>query len=135
MTGWLIMYQNQLKMQGKFLRAENGLVGLTDGIKKTLKGDVENHKQTRDNTDLTPYKNKGGDYNRMDMPFNSLMTDFFENSDINDLIKHMLAHIKMETENPRMPESGFSLDKIMHLYVIFHRLALTQGSSYIVLPK
>ena len=71
----------------------------------------------------------------MDMPFNSLMTDFFESSDINDLIKHMLAHIKMQTKNPRMPESGFSLDKIMHLYVIFHRLALTQGSSYIVLPK
>ena len=51
MTGWLLMYQNQLKMQGKFLRAENSLVGLTDGIKKTLKGDVENHKQAGDNTD------------------------------------------------------------------------------------
>ena len=134
MTGWLIIYQNQLKMQGKFLKAENSVVGLNDGIKKTLKGDVENHKQTGDNTDLTPYKNKGDHYNRMDMPFNSLMTDFFESNDINDLIQRMLAHIKMQTENPRMPESSFSLDKIMHLY-IFHRLALTQGSSYIDLPK
>ena len=29
-----------------------------------------------------------------------------------------------------MPESGFSLDKIMHLYINFHRLALTRGSFY-----
>ena len=34
-----------------------------------------------------------------------------------------------------MPESGFSLDKIMHPYINFHRLALTQGSSYIELPE
>ena len=128
MTGWLIMYQNQLKMQDKFLRAENSVVGLNDGIKKRLKGDVENHKQTGDNTDLTPYKNKGDHYNRMDMPLNSLMTDFFESSDINDLIQRML-------ENPRTSDIDFSLDKIMHLYIIFRGLALTQGSFYIDLPK
>ena len=29
-----------------------------------------------------------------------------------------------------MTESGFKLDKIMHLYINFHRLALTRGSSY-----
>ena len=46
----------------------------------------------------------------------------------------MLAHIKTQTENPKFPESGFSLDKIMHLYINFHRLALTQDSSYIELP-
>ena len=135
MTVWLIMYQNQLKMQDKFLRAENSVVGLNDGIKKRLKGDVENHKQTGDNTDLTPYKNKGDHYNRMDMPLNSLMTDFFESSDINDLIQRMLAHSKMQTENPRTSDIDFSLDKIMHLYIIFRGLALTQGSFYIDLPK
>ena len=42
----------------------------------------------------------------------------------------MLAHIKTQVENPRIPESGFSLDKIMHLYINFHGLALTRGSSY-----
>ena len=46
------------------------------------------------------------------------------------LIQRMLAHIKTQVENPWMPESGFSLDKIMHLYINFHRLALTRGSSY-----
>ena len=69
------------------------------------------------------------------MAFNSLMTKVFEGSDINDLIQRMLAYIKTQVENPRMPESGFSLDKIMHLYIKFHRLALIRGSSYIELPK
>ena len=47
----------------------------------------------------------------------------------------MLAHIKTQVGNPRMPESSFSLDKIMHLYINFHKLALTRGGSYIELPK
>ena len=69
------------------------------------------------------------------MPFHNLMTEFFEGGGVNDLIQRMLAHIKTQVENPRMPESGFSLDKIMHLYIDFHRLALTRGSSYIELLK
>ena len=32
-----------------------------------------------------------------------------------------------------MPESGFTLNKIMYLYINFHRLASTRGSSYIEL--
>ena len=63
------------------------------------------------------------------------MTEFFEISDINDLIQRMFAHIKTQVENPKMPESGFSIDKIMDLYINFHKLALTQGGSYIELPK
>ena len=74
-------------------------------------------------------------YIRVEIPFNSLMTEFFEGSDNNDLIERMLAYIKKQTENPKFPESGFSLDKIMHLYINFHRLALTQGSSNTELPE
>ena len=47
----------------------------------------------------------------------------------------MLAYIKAQTENPKFPGSGFTLDKIMNLYINFHRLALTRGGSYIELPK
>ena len=47
----------------------------------------------------------------------------------------MFAHFKMQVENLRMLGSGFTLDKIMHLHRSFHRLALTQGSSYIKLPE
>ena len=34
-----------------------------------------------------------------------------------------------------MPESGFTLDKIMHLYIKFHRLALTRGNFYTESPE
>ena len=47
----------------------------------------------------------------------------------------MLTFIKAQTENPKFPESGFTLDKIMHLYINFHRLALTLDGSYTELPK
>ena len=59
------------------------------------------------------------------MSFNSLMIEFFEGSDINDLIQRMFAYIKTQVENPQMPESGFTLDQIMHLHINFHRLTLT----------
>ena len=69
------------------------------------------------------------------MPFNSLMTEVFEGSDISDLIQRMLAYIKAQTENPKLPQSVFTLDKVMHLHINFHRLVLTRGSSYTELPK
>ena len=74
-------------------------------------------------------------YEKIEMPFNSVMTEFFDASDINDLIERMLAYIKAQTENTKLPESGFTLDKIMHLYINFHRLVLTRGSSYTELPE
>ena len=49
-------------------------------------------------------------------------------------MQRMFTHIKMQVENPRMPESSFTLDQIMHLHVKVHKLALTRGSSYIKLP-
>ena len=42
----------------------------------------------------------GDNYIRVKMPFNSLMTEFFEGSDTNDLIQRMLPHIKAQVENP-----------------------------------
>ena len=77
----------------------------------------------------------GDNYIRTEMPFNSFMTKFFEASDISDLIQRMLAYIKAQTENLKFPESGFTLGKIMHLYINFHRLVLTRGSSYSELPE
>ena len=121
---------------GKALRAKNSILGLYDGVKKTLKDDVENQKQVKDNINLTTHEN-GEDiyYEKIEMPFNSLMTEFFDASDVNDLIERMVAYIKSQTENPKFPESGFILDKIMRLYINFHRLALTRGGSYTELPK
>ena len=52
------------------------------------------------------------------------MTEFLHASAINDLIERILAYIKAQTDNPKFSESGFTLDKIMHLYINFHRLVL-----------
>lgn len=52
------------------------------------------------------------------MPFSSLITKFSRTSDIDGLIQQMFAHNKtQEVESPRMSESGFTLDKIMHLHI------------------
>ena len=63
------------------------------------------------------------------------MTEFFNGSNIEELLERMFAHIKTQTENPKFPESEFTLDHIMHLYINFHKLALTRGSSYIQVPE
>ena len=92
-----------------------------------MKGDVENEKQAKDNnTNLTTHENEGDTYyEKTERLFNSLMTEFFDAIDINNLIECMLAYVKSQTENPKFPESGFTLDKLMHLYINFHRLAET----------
>ena len=74
--------------------------------------------------------NIGDSYIKVELPFNSVMAKFFDGRDIGELIQDILAHIKIQVENPQMTESGFKLDKIMHLDINFHRQALTWGSSY-----
>ena len=44
-------------------------------------------------------------------------------------------HISRQVKNPKMLESGFSIDKITHLYINFNRLVMTRGSSYNELPE
>ena len=36
----------------------------------------------------------GDNYTRVEMPFNSMMTEFFEASDISDLMQRMFAHTR-----------------------------------------
>ena len=78
-------------------------------IKLLIKLDPENAKNAQSLDDGT-----AGDiyYENIEMPFSSLMTEFFDASDINDLIERMLAYIKAQTENPKFPDSGFTLNKI-----------------------
>ena len=73
--------------------------------------DPEDAKSAQELDDATT----GDNYIKVEIPLNSLMTEFFEANDINDLIQCMFAYIKAQTENPKFPESGITLDKIMHL--------------------
>ena len=81
---WLVDYVPKpiKSAAGKaFLRAKASILGLYDGAKNALKGDVGNQKQTEDNTDLTTHENEEGPsdgYIRVDTPFNNLMRAVFQ---------------------------------------------------------
>ena len=113
--------KNQLREMGSAKIIMTLWVVWKKPLKLLIKLDPEDSKNAQDLDDDT-----AGDiyYKKIEMPF-----EFFEGSDINDLIQRMLAYIKAQTENPKFPESGFTLDKIMHLYINFHMLALTQAGS------
>ena len=51
------------------------------------------------------------------------------------LLQCLFMYIKTQVENLYGSDSFFTLDQIMHLHIIFHELALTQGSCYIELPE
>ena len=57
--------------------------------------------------------NTGDKYIKVEMPFNSLMTEVFEDSYVKELLQRVFAHIKTQAENPHMPETGFTLGQIM----------------------
>ena len=125
------LIKNQLKEMGSAKIIMTLWVRWKKRIMPLIELDPEDAKNAQDLDDGTT----GDNYIRVEMPFNSLMTEFFDTSDINDLIQRMLEYIKAQTENPKFPERGFTLDKIMQLYINFHRLVLTRGSSYIELPE
>ena len=72
---------------------------------------------------------------KVEKVFNSAMTEIFQGSDVEEILKSMFAHVKTQVEHPALPKSGFTLDHVMHLDVDFHKLELTRGSSHIELPK
>ena len=125
------LIKNQLKEMGSVKIIITLWVRWKKPIMPFIELDPEDAKNAQDLDDGIT----GDNYTRVEMPFHSLMTQFFQGSDNNDLIEHTLAYIKAQTENPKFPENGFSLDKIMHLYINFHRLALTRGSSHTELPE
>ena len=63
---------------------------MTLWVRPLIKLDLEDTKNARDLDDGITADN----CIRVEMPFNSLMTEFFQGSDINDLIQRMLAYIK-----------------------------------------
>ena len=51
-----------------------------------------------------------------------------------DGIDGMIAHSKVQIENPALENSRLRFDDVLFLDVSFHLLNLTQGSSYLLLP-
>ena len=71
---------------------------------------------------------------RVEMAFNSRMTEVHQGSDLDEIVDAMIAHMKTQIENPALVNIRFRFDEALFLDVNFHRLNLTRGSSYISLP-
>ena len=72
--------------------------------------------------------------NRVELAFNSRMTEVHRGSDLGRIVNGMIAHMKTQIENPALANSRFKFDQVLFLDVSFHQLNLTRSSSYIPLP-
>ena len=62
------------------------------------------------------------------------MMDISQDSDLNEIVSEMFAHMKAQIGKPALANSGFRFNKVLFLDVNFHPFNLTRGSSYLLLP-
>ena len=62
---------------------------------------------------------------RVELPFNSRMTEIFQGSDLNEIIDELFTHMRTQIENPALKNSRFVFDEVLFLDVNFHQLNLT----------
>ena len=74
------------------------------------------------------------DNDRVELAFNSRMTNVHRGSDSDQIVNEMIAHMKTQIDNPALLNSRFKFDEVLFLNANFHRLNLTRGSSYLLLP-
>ena len=66
---------------------------------------------------------------RVEMPFNSRMTEVHQGRDLDGIVDGMIAHMKTQFENPALENSRLRFDEVLFLDFSFHWLNLTRGSS------
>ena len=71
---------------------------------------------------------------RVELAFNSKMTEVHQGSNLGGIVDGMITHMKMQIENPTLVNSRFRFDEVLFLDVNFHQLNLTRGNSYLPLP-
>ena len=74
------------------------------------------------------------DNNRLELSFNSRMTNVHQGSNLDQTVDEMIAHMMTQIENPALLNSRFRFDEALFLDINFHQLNLTRGSSYLPLP-
>ena len=72
--------------------------------------------------------------NRVELAFNSRMTNMYRGSDLEQIVDEMIAHMKTQIENPALLNSRFRYDEVLFLDANFHQLTLMKGSCYLPLP-
>ena len=71
---------------------------------------------------------------RVELAFNSRMTNVHRGSDLDQIVDGMIAHMKTQIENPALLNGRFRFDEVLFPDISFHRLNLTKGNSYLPLP-
>ena len=74
------------------------------------------------------------DDDRVELAFNSRMTNVHQGSDLNQIVDGMITHMMTQIENPALLNRRLRFDEVLLLDISFHRLNLTRGSSYLPLP-
>ena len=69
------------------------------------------------------------DDDRVELAFNSRMTNVHQGSDLGQIVDEMMAHMMTQIENPALLNSRFRFDEVLFLDVYFHRLNLMRGNS------
>ena len=68
------------------------------------------------------------------LAFNGRMMTVYSLNDKNEIVTVMIEHIAQQIENPALRNSMFVFDRVLYMDIDFHRLNLTRGSSYVLLP-
>ena len=71
---------------------------------------------------------------QVSLAFNSRMMTFYNLNEKSDIVTAMIEHMAQQIENPALRNSKFVFDRVLHMDIDFHRLNLTRGSSYVLLP-
>ena len=71
---------------------------------------------------------------QVSLAFNSRMMTVYSLNDKNEIVTAMIEHMAQQIENPALRNSKFVFDRVLHMDLDFHRLNLTRGSSYVLLP-
>ena len=74
------------------------------------------------------------DNDRVELAFNSRMTNVHHGSDLEQIVDEMITYMKTQIEDPTLLNSRFKFDEVLFLKANFHWLNLTRGSSYLPLP-
>ena len=70
---------------------------------------------------------------RVELAFNSLMTNVYRWSDLFQIVNEMISNMKFQIDNPALLNSRFVFDELLRLGANFYQLNLTRGSSYLPL--
>ena len=71
---------------------------------------------------------------QVSLAFNSRMMTVYNLNDKSEIVTAMIEHMAQQVKNPALRNSKFVFDRVLHMDIDFHRLNLTRGSSYVLLP-